>query len=124
MAHGGGGTNLALQGTSEFLGLHGLHLPLAQLGNGNPPRLTLLPRLPRHATCARAGSDRESLTCKPRLEDTAHDIEGARLNHARTDGFGSSHAYIDDALEGKAESVRSGTVKGPFRIERSVHGDM
>lgn len=99
------------------LGLVDLDLPLQSSGQSCcllslplfclciPPRLSLLPGLARYSSGTWTGTDCKTLGCEPSLEDAAHHIKCARLDHAAPDGLTPPNSNVDNALESKREPV-------------------
>ena len=93
--------DLTLEGAREL----GSLIPLALFGLGLALSEPSFSGFARHAACARARSDRETLTCEPGLEDTTNDLQGAGLENTTLDGFAPPDTDVDNALKSNRKPV-------------------
>ena len=93
--------DLTLEGTREL----GSLISLALFGLGLTSSEPLFSGFAGHTACARAGSDRETLTCEPGLEDTTDDLQSTGLDNTAPDGFAPPDADVDNALKSERKPV-------------------
>lgn len=68
----------------------------------------LLMNFSGHSCGARGWPDGETLVCGPGFEDTANNVESARLCNSAAAQLAAADADVDDALECEREKVGTG----------------